>query len=95
QFHYYDWIYQWYPYQTVTLQSVGVTDKPVVIGEFPSQGLSAVGGHPARTAAEYQTDLWNQGYAGAISWAFNDAAFPWNPANLSTFAGQHPCETKF
>lgn len=95
QLHYYDWVYAWYPYQTVTLEAVGLTDKPVVMGEFPNQGLAAVGGHPARTAAELQADLWDQGYAGAISWAYNDGAFPWDPAALSTFAGLHPCETTF
>lgn len=95
QLHYYDWVYAWYPYQTVTLQSVGLTDKPVVMGEFPNQGLAAVGGNPARTAAELQTDLWNQGYAGTISWAYNDGPFPWDPAALATFASLHPCETAF
>jgi hypothetical protein len=95
QFHYYDWVYQWFPYTTVTPASVGVTDKPVVVGEFPAAGLSAIGGHPARTAAEYEADLWALGYAGALAWAYNDPGFPWRPAATSVLHGQHGCETAY
>jgi hypothetical protein len=86
QFHYYDWVYQNFPYQTVTLASVGVTDKPVVMGEFPSDGLSAIGGLPARSAAQFSTDLLQAGYAGTLSWAFNDSAFPFDAASTKQFA---------
>jgi hypothetical protein len=97
QLHYYDWVYEWYPYTTVTLASVGLTDKPVIMGEFPNQGLSAIAskGLPARTAAELIDDLWVANYAGALSWAFNDSAFPWDPAILQPFASEHACETRF
>jgi hypothetical protein len=95
QLHYYDWVYRWYPYQTVTLASVGLTDKPVVMGEFPMQGLTAQGGQPARTAAQLSADLWSAGYAGALSWAYNDSAFPWSPGAVSGFPSQHPCETAY
>jgi len=95
QLHYYDWVYEWYPYQTVTLASVGLTDRPVVMGEFPIQGLSAVAGRPARTAAQLSADLWSAGYAGALSWAYNDPAFPWSPSAVSAFPAQHPCETAY
>jgi hypothetical protein len=95
QFHYYDWVYEWYPYQTVTLASLGLTDKPVVIGEFPAQGLSAAGGNPARSLAEYVGDLWDQGYAGALSWAYDDSAFPWSGEAHQAFAAQHSCEASY
>jgi hypothetical protein len=95
QFHYYDWVYQYFPYTTVTPASVGVTDRPVVIGEVPAAGLSAIGGHPARTAAEYEADLWALGYAGALAWAYNDPGFPWRPAATSVLHGQHGCETAY
>jgi hypothetical protein len=97
QLHYYDWIYEYYPYGTVTLASVGLTNKPVVMGEFPNSGLSAIASKslPARTLAQFSSDLWADGYAGAISWAFNDPAFTWTPANLKAFSDLHPCETKF
>lgn len=93
--HYYDWVYQWYPYETVTPASIGLTDKPVVIGEYPIQGLSAVGGHPARSPEQYSADLWRLGYGGTLAWAFNDSSFPWNPASLRAFADLHPCQTAY
>jgi hypothetical protein len=93
--HYYDWVYQWFPYDTVTLESVGLTDKPVVIGEYPIQGLTAQGGHPARSPAQYSADMWTWGYAGTLAWAFNDPSFPWDADTLGAFARQHACETAY
>jgi len=93
--HYYDWVYEYYPYSSVTPESVGLTDKPVVIGEYPIGGLSAVGGNPARTAAQYSADLWDLGYGGTLAWAFNDNGFPWSAALLKPFADQRPCETAY
>jgi hypothetical protein len=97
QFHYYDWLYENFPYQTVTLASVGVTDKPVVMGEFPGQGLSAFPykGLPARSAAEFSHDLMQQGYAGSLSWALTDGGFPVNPDVTRSFADAHGCEVKY
>jgi hypothetical protein len=97
QLHYYGWVYEWYPYSSVTLASVGLTGKPVVMGEFPLQGLAAIPskGLPARTAAELAADLWSQGYAGTLAWAYNDSAFPWDPPALQVFAAQHACETRY
>ncbi|HOX47110.1 MAG TPA: Ig-like domain-containing protein [Myxococcota bacterium] len=93
--HYYDWVYEWFPYDTVTPESIGMTDKPVVLGEYPIQGLSAVGGNPARSAAELSADLWALGWAGTLAWAYNDPSFPWNDQTLGTFADAHPCETAY
>jgi hypothetical protein len=85
-FHMYDWINQSYPY-TNTLASYGLTDKPVVLGEFPIQGLTGV---PYLTLVD---TLYRLGYAGALAWSFNDRNFPWtgNNVNVQTFATQHPC----
>jgi hypothetical protein len=95
QFHYYDWVYQNFPYQTVTLESVGVTDKPVVMGEFPSKGLSASGGLPARTAAQFSQDLMAKGYAGTLSWAFTDGSFPFDAGSTKAFADANGCGVKY
>jgi hypothetical protein len=89
QFHYYDWVYRWYPYTTVTPKSLGLT-KPVVIGEFPNAGLSAVGG-----ASQVLEDLWKLGFAGGLTWAYNDPAFPWGSVDLRRFTDAHACETRF
>jgi hypothetical protein len=86
-FHMYDWINASYPY-TKSLASYGATDKPVVLGEFPIQGLTGV---PYATLV---STIYQLGYAGAMAWAYNDTAFPWaapNNANVQTFATTHPC----
>jgi len=97
QLHYYDWIYEWYPYKSVTPTSIGLTGKPVVMGELPTTGLSAIAGKglPAVTLGQLLADLWSGGYAGALPWAYHDSAFPWTPAPLQGFAAQHPCETRY
>lgn len=85
-FHMYDWVNQSYPY-TRTLASYGVTDKPVVMGEFPIQGLPGI---PYLTMVD---TFYRLGYAGVLAWSFNDRNFPWagNNLNVQTFATQHPC----
>ena len=97
QLHYYGWVYEWYPYTTVTLQAVGLTSRPVVMGEHPNAGLDAISskGLPARTLLELQEDLWQAGYAGAWSWAYNDSGFPWIGSSFGQFGGTHACETTF
>jgi hypothetical protein len=97
QLHYYDWLYQNYPYTQNTLASAGLTDKPVVMGEFPSDGVSAVPskGLPARNYNELVADLWANSYAGALGWAFNDSTFPFDATGTKAFADQHPCETAY
>ena len=72
-------------------------DKPVVMGEFPAQGLSAFPykGLPARTAAEFSHDLFEQGYAGSLSWAFIDGGFPVNPGITKSFADSRGCEVAY
>ena len=95
QLHYYDWVYENYPYQTATLAAYGLGGKPVVMGEFPSKGLSAMGGHPARSSAEFSQDLKNQGYAGALSWAFNDGSFPFDAGSTKAFADANGCGVAF
>ncbi len=81
-FHMYDWVNDWYPY-TSPVASYGISGIPVVMGEFPVGGLSAV---PAGTgkwtdggaAAPFSTMLTtifdpSVGYAGAMAWAVNDS----------------------
>ncbi|HET8538655.1 MAG TPA: hypothetical protein VFL83_02165 [Anaeromyxobacter sp.] len=97
QFHYYDWVYEFFPYTSATLASMGVTDKPVVMGEFPSDGVSAIGskGLPARSAPELTADLAAHGYAGALSWAYNDPSFSWDPGAVKAYADARGCEVRY
>ena len=85
-FHMYDWVNKSFPY-TNTLASYGLTDKPVVMGEFPIQGLPGI---PYLTMVD---TFYRLGYAGVLPWAFNDRNFPWagNNVNVQAFADQHPC----
>ena len=64
-----------------------MTDKPVVLGEFPIQGLTGV---PYATLV---STIYQLGYAGAMAWSYNDPSFPWSPnnANVQTFATAHAC----
>ena len=65
-----------------------MTDKPVVLGEFPIQGLTGV------SYATLVSTIYQLGYAGAMAWAYNDNKnFPWSPNNLNVqaFATTHPC----
>jgi hypothetical protein len=94
QLHYYDWIYQWYPYQQVTLAAVGLNDKPTVMGEFPMAGLSAMGASPARTPQQLSEDLYAAGYAGAQVWAFDETT-PYVDAAVKAFHDEQVCRSTY
>lgn len=90
-FHWYDWVQQWYPY-TQSPAQYGITDKPVVIGEFP---LSGIGADSYATVVQRAFDA---GYAGTMPWAMNDnCCGSW--ANVKSavkaFAAAHACETHY
>jgi hypothetical protein len=96
-FHMYDWVNQYYPYNH-SLASYGVTDEPVVLGEFPLAGLAAVNGSPAVPLGTLLGTLFSEGYAGAMPWAFNDTccgSFSTAGGDLETFANAHACITQF
>jgi hypothetical protein len=85
-FHLYGWVHQYFPYTRPPSQ-YGVTDKPVVIGEFPFDTQTAFG---APYDAFVKT-LFDIGYAGALSWAMTDG--DWNgvkPA-IKAFADARGC----
>jgi hypothetical protein len=86
QFHIYDWVQDYWPY-TTSPAGYGLDDKPVVMGEFPPEGLSD---------ASYRelVDSWySNGYAGALAW--RDATFQVNYPDVKAFADAHPCETAY
>jgi hypothetical protein len=95
--HYYSWIYEWFPYTTVTPASKGLTGKPVVMGEFPYGGLTAFPDKnlPAQTFSEFLNGLWDVGYAGALGWAFTDQSFPFDGTSQKAFGDAHACETAY
>ncbi|XYH94222.1 endo-1,4-beta-glucanase [Sorangium sp. So ce1128] len=91
QVHMYGWVNEWYPYNT-PLSEYGLTDKPVVMGEFPIN-MAGMG----VTYDKFVSDLYSIRYAGALSWSVTDRNFPWssNKTAVKAFADQHPCETRY
>lgn len=90
QFHMYDWVDDYWPHDGAP-PDYGLGDKPVVMGEFPLSGLT-------RTPLPQMLDnWWNQGYAGALGWAFTDSSFNTDTglAQMQSFASTHACETKY
>jgi hypothetical protein len=88
QFHIYDWVNQYFPYSR-SPSEYGLDDKPVVMGEFPSQGLMGV-------SYETLVESWYaNGYGGSLSWADSDAMFGGNLSALQQVAQSHACETRF
>lgn len=92
--HMYDWVNQYYPY-TASVASYGFT-LPVVLGEFPNQGLTGV------PFATLLSGIFGKsvGYAGAMPWAYTDQSYPWSganggAANVQAFATSETCVTKF
>jgi hypothetical protein len=87
QFHIYDWVNMYWPYSKSPTE-YGMADKPMVMGEFPPEGLS--GGIGYRTLL----DSWYaNGYAGALTW--QDATFKINWSDVKSFADAHACETRY
>ncbi len=63
QTHIYDWVNQYWPYSK-SPADFGLDDKPLIMGEYPVEGLDNV---------DHRTmlDSWlNNGYAGAIGWDY-------------------------
>jgi hypothetical protein len=86
QFHIYDWVNDYWPYDTPATD-YGL-DKPIVMGEMPMGSLSGV---PYGTVL---AGFWDKGYAGAMSWQFNEAGDP-DLALVKAFADTHACETSY
>ncbi|WP_437605891.1 endo-1,4-beta-glucanase [Sorangium sp. So ce834] len=91
QVHMYGWVNDYFPYDR-PLSEYRLTDKPVVMGEFPINMAEMDVGYD-----KFVGDLYNMGYAGAMSWSITDANFPWssNKTRVKAFADQHPCETRY
>ncbi|NMC72063.1 MAG: hypothetical protein GYA57_18675 [Myxococcales bacterium] len=88
QIHMYDWINRWWPYSNPPA-TYGLTDKPVVMGEFPMGDLTA-----GVTYDMVVDSWWSNGYAGALSWMY-DGADEGSLDLVAGFAARHPCETRY
>ena len=94
QLHFYGWIYESYPVTKVTPASVGLGNKPVVMGEFPIEGLAAIPGKglPALDMPAFVKDLWSVGYAGAMAWDANSALYAQKRDDVRAFSS---CQTTY
>jgi hypothetical protein len=90
QFHMYDWINMYWPYDKKPMD-YGLDDKPVVMGEFPMAGLTGV------SYSKLVETWFGSQYAGALGWAYTDMMFSGNRdlSAIKAFADQHACETKY
>ena len=61
--HIYDWVNEYWPY-TASPSDLGFDDKPMIMGEYPLEGLSVA------DAATMQESWLNNGYAGALGWDY-------------------------
>lgn len=89
--HIYDWINTGgWPYDRTPAQ-LGLTGKPVVMGEFPLTGLTGV---------SYDTlvNAWfRNGFAGAMGWAVTDNQFNWagTKTNVKVFSDAKGCVVRY
>jgi hypothetical protein len=92
--HIYDWVNMGWPY-SASPSELGLMGKPVVMGEFPVNGLTGV------PYSQLLESWYGDGYAGALGWAVNgggsSAAFSWSmgKAAVKTFADAKGCATSY
>jgi hypothetical protein len=88
QFHIYPWVNQDYPY-TRSPAEYGVDNLPVVMGEFPLEGLGG-----GATYGAIVDSFWKNGYAGALGWDYGSAS-PDKLDQVAAFAADKACATRF
>jgi hypothetical protein len=91
QLHYYPWMEAEDPLDR-TPAEIGLTDKPIVLGEFPGAAEFQSGAKYNYT--ETMDLLWSNGWAGALGWAYTSATAE-DKSFVKDFAVAHPCETAY
>ncbi|WP_233561250.1 hypothetical protein [Sorangium cellulosum] len=86
-FHMNDRVNRYWPYNQ-SPADYGITDKPVVMSDFPTAGLSTA------NVSKLLESWYSQGYAGAISWAYRDAV-PNELASMKAFVDAKGCGVRF
>ncbi len=62
---------------------------------FAAVALRTGAGTRPPSAAQFSADLMASGYAGTLSWAFNDPSFPFDAASTKSFADQGGCQVSY
>jgi len=90
QFHFYDWVNLYYPY-TKSPKDWGLTDKPVVMGEYPFHGV------PGADASKLMASWYASGFGGSLGWAVTDSAYNWssNRVMFKDFTNRNSCQMRF
>ena len=92
--HIYDWVNMHWPYSASAIE-LGIMGKPVVMGEFPVNGLTGI------PYSQMLESWYGNGYAGALGWAVNgggsNPALSWSmgKAAVKTFADAKGCATTY
>ena len=92
--HIYDWVNMYWPY-SASASELGIMGKPVVMGEFPVNGLTGI------PYSQMLESWYGNGYAGALGWAVNgggsNPALSWSmgKAAVKTFADAKGCSTSY
>ncbi|WP_049949539.1 hypothetical protein [Sorangium cellulosum] len=86
-FHMNDRVNRYWPYNQ-SPADYGITDKPVVMADFPVAGLATA------TLSMLLETWYSQGYAGAISWAYGDAT-PTELETMKAFADSKGCDVQY
>jgi hypothetical protein len=96
--HIYDWINRGGWSYLRSPADLGLSGKPVVMGEFPLNGLTGPSGVANEIGYDTLVSSWfDNGYAGAMGWSVTDSNFNWagNKANVKTFADAAGCPAKY
>ncbi len=90
QYHLYDWVNTYFPYSK-SPKDWELTDKPVVMGEFPFDGVTGA------NATKLLESWYGNGFGGALGWAVTDPVFNWssNRAAIKAFVEKHSCQTQY
>jgi hypothetical protein len=92
--HIYDWVNMQWPY-SASPSELGIMGKPVVMGEFPVNGLTGI------PYSQMLESWYGNGYAGALGWAVNgggsNPALSWSMGKpgVKTFADAKGCSTSY
>ncbi|WP_437736929.1 hypothetical protein [Sorangium sp. So ce1335] len=86
-FHMNDRVNRYWPYNQ-SPRDYGITDKPVVMSDFPTAGLATA------DVSKLLESWYSQGYAGAISWAYTDAV-PGELASMKAFVDGKGCDVRY
>lgn len=90
QFHFYEWVNQYYPY-TKSPKDWQLTDKPIVMGEYPMNGINGA------NATKLISSWYGNGFAGSLGWSVTDPSFNWagNRSALKDAVRQNSCQSHY